>query len=170
MSDIPPIPDGGIDPQWTSFVSRLMAGYEAAHRRVIEMYELQGRRLQDADTATARAIEMQLKMAAELEDLISRRHERELATEHARARAQALGDITRDVRAIAPLALKKLLGVPLTGNDSHGLQDLLTTLSPEQLDGVMTSGELKLSPAQQQALVHVLGSLAQKEGVSDAAE
>lgn len=152
------------------FNSRLMAGYEAAHRRLLDGYDAVSARLNSSEGAMTRALELQLKMTEEYERLLSLRHERELRAESARARSEALGQITRDVRALAPVVAKKLLGVPLTGNDSHGLQDLLASLDADQLDSIMTSGKLELSEAQRQALAATLGSLAQKEASDAAAE
>jgi hypothetical protein len=141
-----------------------MAGYESAHRRVLDSNEQMAARLVATEGAMTRALELQIRLTEEYEKLLSLRHERELAAEQSRARSEAMTSITRDVRALAPIVAKKLLGVPLSGNDSHGLQDLLGSLSGEQLDAVMTSGKLELSEAQRQALAMTLGSLAEKEG------
>jgi len=162
MTDERP-PLEGVDPELRQFVTRLMAGYEAAHRRLLDGYDALASRLASSEGAMTRALELQLKMTEEYERLLSLRHQRELDAERARARNEAVTAITRDVRALAPVVAKKLLGVPLTGNDSHGLQDLLASLSSDQLDAVMTNGTLELSDAQRQALVATLGSLAEKE-------
>lgn len=161
---------GGIDPEWRQFVSRLMSGYETAHRRLLDGYDILAQRLKSSESAVTAALELQLKMTQEYEQLMSLRHERELAAERSRARLEAFNTLTRDARALLPIAAKKLLGVPLTGNDSHGLQDLLASLSGEQIDAIVTEGKIELTHAQRQALVQVLGSLADKEQVANAAE
>lgn len=170
VQGVEPIDAAAVIAELRQFNSRLMAGYEAAHRRLLDGYDALATRLSSSEGAMTRALELQLKMTEEYERLLSLRHERELRAESARARNEALTAITRDVRALAPVVAKKFLGVPLTGNDSHGLQDLLASLTPEQLDAIMTSGEVKLSDAQRQALAATLGSLAEKEAGNAAAE
>lgn len=156
-------PSTGLDSELRAFMARLMTGYEAAHRRVADLCDTMAARAEKAEGATARALELQLRLAEEREELISARHRRELETENARRRHEAFADVTRDVRALLPLVGKKLLGAPLTGNDSHGLQDLLSSMTPEQIASVIETGELKLSHAQRQLLGATLASLASSE-------
>lgn len=145
------------------FVQRLMTGYEGAHRRVADLCDVLSERLTHAESAMTRALEMQLRLAEEREELISRRHQRELAADAAAARQAAFAGVTQDVRALLPLVTKRLAGIPLTGSDSHGMQDLLTSMTGEQLDTLMTDGSLTLSIGQRQLLVGVLQSLGATE-------
>lgn len=156
-------PSTGLDSELRAFMARLMTGYEAAHRRMADLCDLLAVRAEKAEGAAARALELQLRLAEEREELISRRHQRELEATLVHQRHEAMADITRDMRALMPLIGKKLLGVPLTGNDSHGLQDLLGTLTPEQISDVIERGTLQLSPAQRQLLGATLASLASSE-------
>lgn len=148
----PPPHPGGMDPEFRQFVSRLMTGYEAGHRRVADLCDTLVARLEKAEAVTARSLELQVKIAEEREELISRRHTRELEAQAASTKAEAFSKLTADVRALAPLLGKKLLGIPLTGDDSHGLQDLLSTLTPDQIGGVIESGTLTLTLGQRQLL------------------
>lgn len=165
----PPMPvDFG--PEVLAFMSRLMSGYEQAHRRVADLCDMLSAQNAAAQAATTQALELQLKLAAEREELLSRRVEREAIQTIAKRREEAISDVARDVRALLPAVGKRLLGVPLTGDDSHGLQDLLATLSNEQIEAVMSKGELKLSVAQRSLLASVLGSLAGEQPQPEAAE
>lgn len=159
-----------LDGELRAFMGRLMTGYEAAHRRVVDLCDTLAARAEKAESATARVLELQLRLAEEREELISARHRRELETNAALQRQRAFADVSRDVRALVPLIGKKLLGAPLTGQDSHGLQDLLSTLSTEQVGQVIESGTLQLSPAQRQLLGATLASLADGEAKAEAAE
>lgn len=156
-------PTTGLDSELRAFMGRLMTGYEAAHRRVADLCDTMAARAEKAEGATARALELQIRLAEEREELISKRHQRELEASAAQRRQDAFSDVTRDVRALLPLVGKKLLGAPLTGNDSHGLQDLLGTMSPEQVTSVIETGTLKLSQAQRELLAATLASLASGE-------
>jgi hypothetical protein len=156
-------PSTGLDSELRAFMGRLMTGYEAAHRRVADLCDTMAARAEKAEGATARALELQIRLAEEREELISRRHQRELEADAARQRQNAFSDVTRDVRSLLPLIGKKLLGAPLTGDDSHGLQDLLTTMSADQIASVIETGTLQLSQAQRQLLGATLASLASTE-------
>lgn len=160
---IPVSPSTGLDPEVRQFLSRMMAGYEAAHRTIADMSESMARAAKEAQDATAKAIQMQLKFAEEREEMLSKRHVRELEAKQAEIRTEAFAKVTADVRAALMLTAKKYLGLPLSGNDSHGLQDLLSTLSGEQIDSVMTEGRLELTVAQRQLLASTLTSLAEDE-------
>jgi hypothetical protein len=162
-NDLPPTlpvsPSTGLDPEVRQFMSRVMAGYEAAHRTIAEMAELASKSTAELHRAVTSAIQMQMKAAEEREELISKRHKRDLEAAEAQKRQENSAAMMRDVRSVLMLAGKKYLGVPLSGNDSHGLQDLLSTMSPEQIESVITTGSLQLSPAQQQLLAATVISI-----------
>lgn len=169
---LPVSPTTGLDPEVRNFMSRMMAGYESAHRTIAEMAENMSKTAIEAQNATSRAIQMQLKYAEEREELVSKRHKRDLEAQESAQRQASFGQLTGDLRAIALLGLKKYIGIPLTGNDTHGLQDLLKTMSPEQIEKLMTEGTLQLTMAQRQSLMMVLSSLAEgeKKQLPEAAE
>lgn len=156
-------PNSGLDPEIRQFVSRVMAGYEAAHRTVADLCEVLSKRAETAEGIAARSLELQMRLAEEREELLSRRHKRELETRQQEMREAASVELKRDAKAILMLAGKKFLGIPLTGNDSHGLQDLLATMTGEQIDSVVTSGSLQLSEPQRQLLMQVFMSLSAAE-------
>jgi hypothetical protein len=144
------------------FVSRLMTGYEMMARRMCEMADAAMVRAEKAEAVTQRTLELQVRLQEEREDLISRRHQRQLEVEQAARKAEAFQEMQRDFRAVALLAGKKFLGAPLSGDDSHGLQDLLSSMTAEQIDDVISKGEVKLSEPQRQLLAATLMSLAGK--------
>lgn len=152
-----------VDAELRQFMSRLMAGYEAAHRRVADLCETMAQRAEKAEAIAARSLELQVRLAEEREELLSKKHQRQLEADAARKRQEAFADVTRDVRALVPLVGKRLLGIPLTGNDSHGLKDLLETLTAEQIASVIEHGRLELSQGQRQLLASTLSSLASQE-------
>lgn len=168
---IPGYPDDGapqaqsaeLSPDMRQFVSRLMAGYEAAHRRIVDIHDATLARLDRAESAAARAVDTQLKMAEEYERLVSLRHERELATQLTARKVEAFGSIAKDLRSLAPIALKRWLGIPLSGNDTHGMQNLLASLDEQQIEALMSRGELRLTEGQRMALAMVIGSIAEAE-------
>jgi len=145
------------------FTNRLMLGYEGAHRRVADLCDMLTAQLKNANEITTRALDQQVRLAELQEDLLSQRHQRELAAKAAANKEQAFAELARDARVIIPLALKRLVGIPITGNDSHGLQDFLATMTPEQQENLFSKGELKLSVAQLQLLTSVLTSFAAQE-------
>lgn len=160
---LPVSPATGLDPEITKFLSRMMAGYEAAHRTIADMAETASKSTAELHKAVTSAIQIQMKAAEEREELISKRHKRDIEAAEAAQRSQNFGELTRDFRSVAMLALKKFAGIPLTGNDSHGLQDFLKTVTPEQIEKVVTTGTLQLSPGQVQTLAATLSSLAENE-------
>lgn len=165
-TDPPSLPTSastGLDAEVRQFMSRLMLGYEAAHRQVTDMSLLLAKRAEQAEEMVARSLKLQMQIAEEREDLISQRHKRELESAAAKQRADAHALIGREIKALLPLVGKKLLGVPLTGNDSHGLQDLLASMSSEQIESVMSTGKLEFSMAQRELLASTLSSLAERE-------
>jgi N-acyl-D-aspartate/D-glutamate deacylase len=164
---IPVSPSTGLDPEVRQFMSRVMVGYEAAHRTIADMAELMAKSASESQAATVRAIQLQMQLAEEREELLSKRHKRDLEAKNALALQESRKELMREGTVAVKLALKKFLGVPLTGNDSHGLQDLLASLSGEQIDGLMTTGSVTLSDAQRQALMMTLTSLAESEKKND---
>lgn len=160
---LPVSPATGLDPEIRQFFSRVMAGYEAAHRTIADMAEQASKSTAELHKAVANAIHMQMKAAEEREELISKRHKRDLEAAAAQEAQAARALVTRDVRTVLLLAGKKYLGVPLTGNDSHGLQDLLATMTPEQVDAAMTSGTIQLSDAQRHMLMSTIAELGDAE-------
>lgn len=170
LPTMPVSPATGLDPEIRQFMSRLMAGYEAAHRSVVDLCETLSKRAEQAEGCAARALELQVKLAEEREELLSKRHRRELEAEIAKEHSQHVAELMRDFKSVLLLAGKKYFGVPLTGNDSHGLQDLLATMSAEQIESVMATGKLELSVAQRSLLASTLSSLAENEEKVKAAE
>jgi len=160
---VPVSPSTGLDPEIRQFVGRVMQGYESAHRTVATLCETLSLRAEKAEAMVARSLELQLKLAEEREELISRRHRRELEAEAAKQRQESFGAVSRDFRALMLLLGKRFAGIPLSGNDSHGLQDLLGTITPDQVEVAMTSGTLTLSPAQRHMLAATLSSIASAE-------
>lgn len=161
--EMPVCPATGLNPEVRQFMSRLMAGYEAMHRSQQSMIDMLATRLEKSESAAAKFLELQLRLAEEREELVSKRHRRELETEAARASQENSAALMKDLRSMALLVGKKFVGVPLSGNDSHGLQDLLSTMSLEQVEKVMSTGVLELSMGQRQLLASTLSSLAQAE-------
>lgn len=160
---VPPPSSSALDPEMRAHISRLMSGYEQAHRVLAEFAESMMAQVRSSNEATAKALEMQLRLAEEREELISRRHRREIETEESKQRQQGFAEIGRDLRALLTLGGKKALGVPLTGDDSHGLQDFLKQLSSEQFDALMTTGTLQLSPPQRMLVGGIIQSFAEAE-------
>lgn len=156
-------PSTGLDSELRQFVSRLMAGYEASHRQIAELCQTMASRAEKAEGIAARSLELQVRLAEEREDLMSKRHQRELESAAALQRREAFAQVATDIRALLPLVGKKLLGAPLTGNDSHGLQDLLGTLTGEQVGTVIETGTLQLTVAQRHLLASTLASLAEEK-------
>lgn len=156
---IPVSPATGLDPEIRQFLSRMMTGYESAHRTIADMAATQSQSTAELHKAVASAIAMQLRAAEEREELISKRHKRELEAQESAQRKATFGKLSSDFHNVAMLALKRFMGIPLTGNDSHGLQDLLASLTPEQQDGMMAL----LTDAQRQTLIATLSSLAETE-------
>lgn len=167
---IPVSPNTGLDPEIRAFMSRLMTGYEASHRQIATLCETLADRGRHSEEMIARTIQLQQQMLEERERMVMQNHRRELEAAAAKDRQQALAEVKRDVRAVGLLAAKKFLGIPLTGNDSHGLQDFLSTLTPDQIDSAMSSGSITFSPAQQHQLVAIMTSLAKSEETDKAAE
>lgn len=156
-----------IDAEYRLFVGRLMTGYESAHRRVADLCDTLSARLEQAEGTVARALDMQLKLAAEREELLSARHSRELEARLVEQRGEVIADIGRDVRSLLPLAAKRFLGAPLTGNDSHGLQALLSTFDEQQVEDIIVGGQLKLTEGQRLLLGAVFQDLAKSEKEGD---
>ena len=165
---IPVSPSTGLDSEVRQFMSRLMTGYESSHRQLRDFCDSLVQQLNQSQQNTNRSLELQIKLAQEYEELVSQRHRRDLEADAARHRKESFNELTKDVRSLALLAGKKyLLGAPLTGNDSHGMQDLLKTLSPEQIEALMTEGTLKLALGQRQLLSEVLMSLSKEEKAAE---
>lgn len=167
-ADTLPIVPGELDPEMRAFMSRLMTGYESMARSCVSMADSAMARANAAEANAQKAIEARLKAVQEYEELLSQRHERDLSAQIAAHRVAAFGDIARDIRALAPLLLKKLLGAPLTGKDSHGMQDLINSMSEDQVEALMMRGELKLSEAQRHLMAATLMSLAEAEQANKA--
>lgn len=152
-----------------AFSSRVMTGYEAAHGKVIEMADTLSRTAKDAQDAVSKSLTMQMSVVEERERLMSRNHTRELEAQAAQQKMRASGELTREFHLLLKLIAKKyFLGVPLTGNDSHGLQDLLQSMSPDQLETLMVSGQITLTPSQRQMLAATVMSLGEAEAKSEA--
>ncbi len=156
-------PSTGLDPEIRQFVSRVMAGYEAAHRTISEMAAQASAGQRELHTALSKLLETQLRVAEEREELISKRHKRDLEAEIAAEKMKQHAELSSDVRALLKLGAKKWAGIPITGDDSHGMQDLLASLSAEQVEGLMSSGSVTLTMAQRQSLLSTLNSLAESE-------
>lgn len=154
--------------EFRAFFSRVLTSHESLVRRVVEGAEEREKRADRLEAALERSIEARLEAVAEREDLLSQRHHRDLEAAAAKQRSEAFSEVTRDIRALAPLVLKKFMGVPLTGNDSHGLTDLLGSMSDEQLMHVMTTGQLQLTIGQRQLLGQTIMSLAEAEKAKQA--
>jgi len=153
-----------------AFMSRVMTGYESMVRRVCDMADSASARTERLELALQRSIEAQLDAVKEREELLSMRHQRELDTKLTERKAEAISDLSRDVRSLAPLVMKKFMGIPLTGNDSHGLSDFLNAMGEEQVYQLMTTGELRLSVSQRQLLGQTIMALAEDEKKKRAAE
>lgn len=158
---LPVSPNTGLDSEIRQFMGRIMVGYEAAHRTIADMSEANNKSVAELHKAVTTAIQLQMKAATEREELISKRHKRDLEMVEAAQQQETRATLLKDVRSILLLAGKKYLGVPLSGNDSHGLQDLLTTMTPEQIENVVATGQLQLTPAQQQLLAATIMSIAE---------
>lgn len=156
-------PSTGLDPEIRQFLSRMMAGYEAAHRTIADMSADARAGQRDLHSALSKLLETQLRIAEEREELISKRHRRDLEAQMAADKMRAHAELSGDVRALLKLGAKKWAGIPITGDDSHGLQDLLASLSGEQVEGLMATGSVTLTMAQRQSLLSTLNSLAETE-------
>lgn len=153
----------GLDPEMRQFMARLMTGYESMTRAMRDMAESAMARARDAEAIAAKSLQVQVQMAADREELVSRRHKRELETYEAQARVEMMGEVKGKLVAILPLIVKRLAGIPLTGDDSHGLNDLLASLSGDQVAKLVGEGTLQLDEAQRTLLMQTLGSLAEAE-------
>lgn len=170
VEKIPVSPSTGLDSEIRSFMGRIMTGYESAHRTIAEMAEMMSKAAAESQAATVKAIRMQMQVADELEEIRSKKHKRELeakAEEANRANRQAL---MQQGQVVLALAAKKWLGIPLTGDDSHGLQDLLKSMTPDQLDSLMQTGSIQLNDAQRQALMLSVASLGEAEAKKNGVE
>lgn len=156
-------PSTGLDPEIRQFLSRMMAGYEAAHRTIAEMSADARAGQRELHTALSKLLETQMRIAEEREELISKRHRRDLEAQIAAEKTRMHAELSGDVRALLKLGVKKFAGIPLTGDDSHGLQDLLASMSGEQVETLMATGTVTLTMAQRQSLMSTLNSLAESE-------
>jgi hypothetical protein len=156
-----------FDADMVRFMARLMAGYESAHRTVVDSFQILAKRAEQAEAIASRAIEMQLRLAEEREELLSKRQHRDLEAKVAAQRQESVAQLSTDVRTLLMLTGKKFLGVPLSGNDSHGLQDLLKSFSSDQIDELMSSGQLQLSVAQRHLLASTLSSMAELPPIAE---
>jgi len=156
-------PSTGLDSEVRAFMGRIMTGYEQANRRLADLCETMVHRAEKAEELASSALESRMKLTLEYEELLSQRHRRELEAEAAKQKQAAFAQVAHDVRVIAPLLLKRLIGIPLTGDDSHGLQDFLSTMTPEQFDTLMGEGRLELSIPQRQQLLGVINAFAAGE-------
>ena len=95
--------------------------------------------------------------------MLSQQHKRDLEATAAKEQQARLNEFFREGALALKLAGKRYLGIPVTGNDSHGLQDLLASFSGEQIDAAVTTGTVQLTPAQQQTLLASFASLAENE-------
>jgi hypothetical protein len=144
------------------FNSRLMAGYEAAHRTVTDVNQALLGRLEKSEENSIRAMQSRLELAEQKEELVSQRHKRELEAAEAENAARFRNEMKTDIKGLLTLGAKKFMGVPLTGNDSHGFQDLLKSMSGDQIQSAMETGTLQLTSGQQQLLVATISELAGK--------
>lgn len=145
------------------FNGRLMTGYESAHRRVAEHSDTLAIQNAELNRIAATSLEMRVKLVGEHEEMLSRRTERDIASTLAKQKAEAWGAMARDARVVGTLAVKRLAGIPLTGNDSHGFEDLLASMTNEQIDSIMQDGQLKLTEGQRAMLAQTLMSKAKAE-------
>jgi len=160
---LPVSPSTGLDPEVRQFMSRVMAGYEAAHRTIADMARDSNKSTVELHKAVHSAIAMQMRAAEEREELISKRHKRDLEAAAAQQQQATAAELKGDVRSILMLVAKKYFGIPLTGNDSHGLNDLLSTMTPDQVQSVIETGHLQLTSAQQQLLAETIISIGDAE-------
>jgi len=145
------------------FQGRLMTGYESSNRLVAQHAEMLAVQVKLAHEGMAKALEMQLRLAEERELLLSQNHYRELEAESAKQRSKAFQTISTDVRAIVMLGLKRALGIPLSGNDTHGFKDFLATMTGDQIDKLMAEGVLELTEGQRHGLAAMFTSIAEAE-------
>jgi hypothetical protein len=160
---IPVSPSTKLDPEVNKFLSRIMTGYESAHSKILELAEIMAKSARDSQEAISRATMLQIKLAEEREELISKRHKRDLEAAAALDSQKQKATLLGDVRAIGLLAAKKHLGIPLTGNDTHGFQDFIATMTGDQIQQLMTSGTLQLTTAQQTLLSNTLSGMVDKD-------
>lgn len=153
----------GFIAEQRAFTSRLMLGYEAAHRSLVDQNQNVVLRAEKAENVAVRVLEMQVKVTEEREALASQRQQRELEAMAAKQTAAHKNAIFGDLRLLGNLYVKQQLGIPLSGNDSHGLQDLLRALSVDQVDTFMAEGRLQLTDGQRQMLMSTIMSLHAEE-------
>lgn len=146
-----------------AFMSRVMTGYEGMVRRVCDMAEHASARTERLELALQRSIDAQLEAVKEREELLSLRHQRDLDSKIAEKKVEAIGDLAGDVRALAPLVFKQFMGIPISGDDSHGLSDFLNAMGEDKVYQLMTTGKLELSMAQRHQLGQTIMSLAAAE-------
>lgn len=156
-------PRYGLDPEQRQFMARLMTGYEQANRRFAELCETLASRAERAEEVASRALANQVKLAEEREELASRRQERELRAKDADFRREQVAELFGNLQPMLLLLAKRFGGIPITGNDSHGLQDFLATMSEEQQARLLGEGKLELTQAQRMLLGAVIQSLATAE-------
>jgi hypothetical protein len=157
------VESSALDADVRLFVGRLMSGYEAAMRSMRDMSEASLQRAKDAEALATKTLNAQILMVAEREKLLSLQHKRDLEAVESAARVEMMQEVKGKLVALVPLLLKRLAGIPLTGDDSHGLQDFLGSLSGDQLGRLMQEGTLTLDEAQRELLLQTLGSLAAAE-------
>lgn len=160
---LPVSPSTGLDPEVRGFLSRIMAGYESAHRTIVEMAQQMSRQTQLAQEAAAKALQMQMQLTEERELLQSKRHQRQMEMLREKNSAEVHAALGRDLSGLVKLAIKRWAGIPLTGDDSHGLQDFLQSMSPDQVSELMSTGQIQLTEVQRIQLANVFGSLLEAE-------
>lgn len=142
---------------------RMFAHAETAWRRLESQNDMLQAQVKVSYETTERALKMQVELAAQHENLLSQRHERDLASSLAQQKQSMIADLMSSLQALVPLGAKQLMGIKLTGNDSHGLQDLLKAFTPEQIEELVTTGKLTLNDAQRMLLVAIFQDLAEQE-------
>lgn len=99
-----------------------------------------------------------------VEDLLSKRHERELAELEAKASIQSKQELVKEIKLLAPAVLKRLSGkeiIPTTDPLRLLVQRTLQSLEPEQLQKMVAAGGL--TPQQTIAFGEILQAIEEKE-------
>lgn len=167
MSDITIRTEQGDDDEKTpehaivKLLNRLITHHEVMTARILEMADVSSQRASAAEKTVARHAEAHLKTIEQLEELLSLRHERELKSAQAKRDAELKGAIVSDLRALAPLVVKKFAGIPLA--DGSGFKDLVASISEEQFGAMISGQPVTFTDAQRELLVAALGKEADKE-------
>lgn len=143
------------------FVGRVMSGYESMARLTADANAELREEIRSVRESRRKDTETHIQLVRTLESLLSEQHERELASERAKARMAIESKMADEALALGPVVIKRLAGIKLTEGMPDTMKSFLRTVTPEQLD--IESGTIKLEPGQLAALGEIVQELADAE-------